>query len=97
MRVENVVNVSGLFQEENLKHVHTIPLGTLVEVTLDYSEQFGVRGFVVEHTRDCDGEPLYAISLMPLKDALSIRECFPDAYRFTISDGWTADCLNVIE
>jgi hypothetical protein len=37
----------------NLEKVHTVPLGSLVEL------ETGVRLFVVEHVRDFDGTPLY--------------------------------------
>lgn len=93
---KSMVFVADLYREENMKISHTIPLGTLVEVDLDYSEEHGVRGFVVEHTRDCDGEPMYAISLNPLEKSISLREFNHAIYRFTVSDGWTADCLRVI-
>jgi hypothetical protein len=92
----SVVMVADLYREENMKISHTIPLGTLVEVDLDYSEEHGARGFVVEHSRDCDGEPLYAISLKPLEEAMSLKEFNPSVYWFAVSNGWTADCLRVI-
>jgi hypothetical protein len=77
---------------------HTIPLGTLVEVDLDYVAEHGIRGFVVEHTRDCDGTPLYAISLKNLEEAMLLKEVVGHiVYRFTISDGWTEDCLKIVK
>jgi hypothetical protein len=83
-------------REDNMKIAHAIDLGTLVEVDLDYSDEHGVRGFVVEHTRDCDGTPLYAISLMLLNDALELKRLDERVYRFAVSDGWTADCLKIV-
>jgi len=54
------------FREENEEKTHKIPLGTLVEVVCDdsYSDRNinGLRLFVVDHTRDCDGTPLYGLS-----------------------------------
>ena len=55
-------------KEENLEKMHSIPIGTLVEVK--WSEWYGggacaknhARLWVVKHTRDCDGTPLYMIS-----------------------------------
>lgn len=49
-------------KERNLQITHNIPLGTLVEVNYPCSPEHGCRLFVVEHTRDCDGEPLYSLS-----------------------------------
>jgi hypothetical protein len=91
------VLVCDLDREENMKIAHTIAIGTLVEVDLAYSEQHGVRGFIVEHTRDCDGTSLYAISLMRPEDARALKEMNAVAYRFTVSDGWTDDCLKIIQ
>ena len=88
-----------LLRPENMKLQHEIPLGTLVEVKVDprYNDKNGIRGFVVDHSRDCDGEPLYAISLSTLKEALELKVCFPQIYQFTISDGWLKDSLCVVE
>lgn len=61
--VGDVVENNGLtIKENNLAISHDIPLGTLVEVNSSASDFDGVRLFVVEHERDCDGEPLYALS-----------------------------------
>jgi len=81
----------------NVNTNHTIAIGTLVGVDLSYSEQHGVRGFIVEHTRDCDGTPLYAISLMPPNDALELKRLDERVYRFAVSDGWTAECLKILQ
>jgi hypothetical protein len=80
-----------------MKIDHTIAIGTLVEVDLEYAEEHGIRGFVVEHTRDCDGEPLYAISFKRPEDTQDLKMINPALYRFTILDGWTVDCLKVIQ
>jgi hypothetical protein len=47
---------------------HNVPIGSLVEITYEskYAEAHervkGLRLFVVKHSRDCDGSPLYALS-----------------------------------
>jgi hypothetical protein len=41
------------YRQTNLQKVHTVSLGSLVEL------ETGVRLFVVEHVRDFDGTPLY--------------------------------------
>ena len=68
--IHNLVNpeTGKTHKEENLERRHNIPLGTLVEVKFD--NWFGdgacwkvhARLWVVAHTRDCDGTPLYSIS-----------------------------------
>lgn len=50
-------------RENNLELFHLIPIDTLVEVTIRESSAFGSRGYVVGHSRDCDGTPLYILSL----------------------------------
>jgi len=58
-------------REVNLQQQHQIPLGTLVEF---YSEEWYGDGacerivgrlWVVAHTRDCDGSPLYSLARIP--------------------------------
>ena len=56
------------YKQENMEIQHQIPIGSLVEV--EFSRWFGdgclmrVHGrlWVTQHTRDCDGTPLYSIS-----------------------------------
>lgn len=55
------------YREENLEKHHNFPVGALVEFTIS-SDPFaehdtdGARLFVVHHSRDCDGTPLYCLS-----------------------------------
>jgi hypothetical protein len=55
-------------KENNLERVHNVPVGSLVEITYEseYEEPServkGLRLFVVKHSRDCDGSPLYSLS-----------------------------------
>ncbi len=53
-------------EENNLEIKHNIPLGTLVEIVTwdeESEEKYGgLRLFVVEHSRDFDGTPLYGLS-----------------------------------
>ncbi len=44
------------FRQVNMEMKHNIPIGTLVEISYT-----GERLFVVEHTRDCDGTPMYSL------------------------------------
>ena len=67
--VGDIVEENGLsIKENNLTLQHTIPIGTLVEITYDsqYDEPdektCGLRLFVVNHSRDCAGTPLYDLS-----------------------------------
>lgn len=65
---ETVEQNGKTIKENNLEKKHTIPLGTLVEVKYDDSDyrledqHSGVRLFITQHTRDCDGTPLYGLS-----------------------------------
>jgi hypothetical protein len=72
MQVEilhHLVEANGkTIRQNNLEKQHRFPVGTLVEVRFD--TWFGdgacwkvhARLWVVEHTRDCDGTPLYSLS-----------------------------------
>lgn len=60
--VYNLVEKNGkTMRENNLEKSHDIPLYSLVEIVTD-DENNGLRLFVVKHSRDCDGEPLYDLS-----------------------------------
>lgn len=36
---------------------HVIPIGTLVEINIDYIDEHKMRMYVIDHQRDCDGTP----------------------------------------
>ena len=65
----NIVNVADLknpetgltYRQENNARQHLYAINSLVEP----EDEGGVRLFVVEHTRDCDGTPLYNLSYVP--------------------------------
>ena len=96
-------------KDRNLKIKHAIKLGSLVEVNCDYLPEHGIRLFVVDHTRDCDGTPLYSLSFD--KDAqLYLNDCskqknsmnfidqlMEQRYHGMISNGWSEDSLIVIK
>ena len=77
-RMNKIVNIADVPnpktgktpREENAAKSHTIPIGTLVEVKIDYwhgdgaCEKIHARLWVVKHTRDCDQTPMYSISRM---------------------------------
>ncbi len=67
--IGDVVEANGkTVRQNNEATQHRIPIGTLVEVK--YDEWYGTgacakvhaRLFVVMHSRDCDGTPLYTLS-----------------------------------
>jgi hypothetical protein len=73
--IQQLFNISDTMEdngktikENNLNIQHDIPIGTLVEVKFDKWYGNGAcmkvhaRLFIVEHTRDCDGTPLYTLS-----------------------------------
>jgi hypothetical protein len=69
MFVADMVEENGkTIRQNNLEKTHLIPLGALVEVSYEdsYEEDdektSGIRLFVVNHSRDCDGTPLYDLS-----------------------------------
>lgn len=63
INVADIVEENGkTVKENNVEKQHSIAIGTLVEVNIDYSEEHGIRLFVCSHDRDCDGTPLYTLS-----------------------------------
>lgn len=77
MNVADLVNPkTGLtYRQENSQLTHSIPIGAIVECLpynddpeKDYNEHTGLRLFVVEHNRDCDGTPLYSLSSFTLEE-----------------------------
>lgn len=67
--IHEIVEANGkTVKENNLERQHNIPVGTLVEVKFDDWFTDGAcwkvhaRLWVVRHTRDCDGTPLYTLS-----------------------------------
>lgn len=65
-------------RENNLELTHTIPVGTLVEVTahVDMANGTKLRGvchmYVWAHTRDCDGTPLYSLSAQSMSGVVEM-------------------------
>lgn len=61
--ISNIVEENGkTVRENNLEKKHAIALGSLVEINIDYIPEHKLRLFVQEHSRDCDGTPLYSLS-----------------------------------
>ena len=75
------------YKEINLAKVHSIPIGTLVEL------RGGVRLFVVYHHRDCDGTPLYAMSADPT-DTVKYEERFHNPKWV---HGYSEESLKIVE
>lgn len=84
------------FREENMEKTHNIPLGSLVEVILD-GERNGLRLFVVQHGRDCDGTPLYGLSFDKEWKEGMYGEMFKLADRARIDFGYSEKCLKIIK
>ena len=66
--VSDIVEENGkTVRQNNMKKTHSIPLGYLVEIdgSGGADEYHGVRLWVVKHSRDCDGTPLYDLSFEP--------------------------------
>jgi len=60
--VPEILESNGLsVRENNMDKNHSIPLFTLVELVCDDHEN-GLRFFVQNHSRDCDGTPLYDLT-----------------------------------
>lgn len=69
------------YRQLNAEKAHRIPLGALVELRRynsdleeDEDDPFGLRLYVVGHTRDCDQTPLYTLSYKTLDEYLKALE-----------------------
>ena len=67
--IHDIVNpeTRKTYKEGKLEKRHNFPVGSLVEFAvssdpLEDHDMDGVRLFVVHHSRDCDGTPLYCLS-----------------------------------
>lgn len=80
--LHDIVGEDGkTIRERNLELQHDIPLNTLVEcVDSEEPDSPGIRAYVVEHTRDCDGTPLYNLSLEPVERVKDTQEMRDDLY-----------------
>lgn len=99
----NMMNIADLkdpndperrtYREVNNAKEHALPLKQLVEIVPwdDESKELygGVRLFVVKHTRDCDGTPLYT---------LGAKSDFTGEgpYQIGCIYGFSDDCLKAI-
>jgi len=90
MNIADLINpeTGKTYREENLAKSHKIPLGALVEIV-----DTGARLFVVKHTRDCDGTPLYSLCADP-DDMIVIRPGFGKPHWH---NGYSEDALRTIK
>jgi hypothetical protein len=99
----NMINIADIknpttgktFREENSEKNHNIPLGTLVEVGEEISRYSGLRLFVVDHNRDCDGTPLYTLSFEREWHEGYVGDYTIVAQAMTIN-GFSEGCLKII-
>jgi len=74
--VHDIVESNGkTIKENNILLKHNIPIGTLVEISESMRDMEGVRLFVVMHTRDCDGTPLYSLCAEKNEKIYNIYGC----------------------
>ena len=92
------------FRELNIGRIHKIPLGALVEFISYNGEEVewgnecaGSRLYVVGHLRDCDGTPLYALSIN-FKSARHFRsKNFWSCACATVSSGYSEECMKIVK
>jgi rRNA maturation protein Nop10 len=98
--IHDLVEKNGKSIRENNEAIqHKIPLGALVEAK--YDEWFGdgacqkvhARLWVVQHSRDCDGSPLYTLSRYKSADLSTMQA----RMMAQIETGITEDQLTPIE
>ena len=92
-------------KENNLEKKHNIPLGSLVEVEIQLYDTcaegivdlHGIcKLYVVSHDRDCDGSPLYTVSIAPIVYPDNIRDRMKYKSFFFVESGYSEENLCVI-
>lgn len=93
--VHDLMTANGkTIKENNMELKHNIPLKALVEINSENLESYaGVRLYVCEHNRDCDGTPLY--SLYHSNDFTALEES--NYGRLKMINGFSEDNLTVIK
>ncbi len=97
--IHDIVNpeTGKTYKEENLEKKHSFPVGSLVEFVvsddpLEDHDMDGARLFVVHHSRDCDGTPLYCLSASR-DDTEQERPGFAN---HSWVNGYPEDCLALV-
>lgn len=94
-------------RKENSEKTHKIPINTLVEIKHDIwhgdgvCEKIHARLWVISHDRDCDGTPLYSLSVFKSDSNLNKHIFYEDSrfkYKITpfIKSGFSEESLKVI-
>lgn len=92
---------SGEDTDRNLAIGHNIPIGTLVEVKYDEWHGRGAcskvhaRLWVIWHTRDCDGTPLYSLGANP--DPARYEGSLGQCAMHGLEGGFAEDALTPVE
>lgn len=104
VRFSEIVESNGkTIRENNLKKEHQICIGSLVEVKYDNWYGNGAcskrcdRLFVVEHTRDCDGTPLYTLASSNEYLTNNQDSFFTKCAIYKTEHGFSEETLTVIE
>lgn len=89
----SIVESNGkTIKESNMQKNHKIPIGSLVEDT-----ETGIRAFVALHTRDCDGTPLYSLTIHEVREQSEYFDIESGIFRrFELLNGLPEENLDVI-
>lgn len=101
---KDIVEANGkTIKENNLAKGHAIPIGTLVEVNIPYSDYHRMRLYVVANSRDCDGTPLYLLGhkgakyINPNEITDPTEKGIARLMNMSLYDGFSDDSLIIIE
>jgi len=91
--IHDLVEKNGkTIKENNLKLKHKIKIGTLVEI-INCENYEGVRLYVVYHSRDCDGTPLYNLCA----DKTNLQKEDNGFYNYKWENGFPEESLKPIK
>jgi len=93
--LHDIVEKNGkTIRENNLEKQHKMKIGDLVEITFD--EYRGVRLWICELSRDCDGTPLYSLTANLAEFKRQLSENCSRMYIRSLHCGFSDNCLKLI-
>lgn len=95
--IGDIVEGNGkTIRENNTSHRHNIPIGTLVEIQHGEfaTDMEFCRLYVCQHTRDCDGTPLYSLGPYGKEKHINLKNIFSLVHIF---NGYAENDLIVIK
>jgi len=94
--LHDIVEKNGkTIKENNLDKQHNLKIGDLVEITFKPYE--GVRLFICKLSRDCDGTPLYCLTINLTEFKRQQSEGYSNFYYTSFYTGFSDSSIKLIK